>query len=301
MPLTMQQGINNAQKIVDSLVIDPMPQEFFEMQEAMFTPNPNMVKIGDIISRHPKLLGQFLGSVNQRLKRTQDDLILDAHAAVNLLGLKEIEQLFLLSYLSQSVPKSRFDQELIDRSKRASMAAAELSYWVNDIGYAEANLVAFLQDIGAIYMAREFGTPYLTTFTYQQIEYPFTAYQRETEEYQTAHTYLGSLVVHRWHLGSLLAKSLLLHHSKDLNGLLKYDSRVSHMVALIQIANGLVTLEYQVPEESEQTAERKESIELRQSMDNAIEFLGLPSNAIKAAISVLDKWGDNCTDHQASH
>lgn len=292
MPLTMQQGISNAQKILDNLTVDPMPQEFFELQEAMFAPNPNMVKIGDIIGRHPKLLGQFLGSVNQRLKRNQDDLILDAHAAVNLLGLKEIEQLFLLSYLSNSVPKSRFDQELINRCKRASIAAAELSYWVNDIGYAEANLVAFLQDIGAIYMAREFGSEYLKTLPHQQVDYPYSAYQQETEKYQTAHTYLGSLIVHRWHLGSLLSKSLLLHHSKDLDGLLKYDPRVAHMVAMIQIANGLVQLNYYHAEETE---------ELRASIDHAVQFLKLPDNAINAAISVLEKWGDSCCDHAASH
>ncbi|CAN8140034.1 HDOD domain-containing protein [Thiomicrorhabdus sp. 6S2-11] len=292
MSLTMQQGISNAQKILENLSVDPMPQEFFELQGEMFSASPNMVKIGDIIGRHPKLLGQFLGSVNQRLKRPQDDLILDPHAAVNLLGLKEIEQLFLLSYLSSSVPKTHFDQELINRSKRASIAAAELSYWVNDIGYAEANLVSFLQDIGAIYMARAYGSEYLGACNQTQLNFPFSGYQKEMEKYQTAHTYLGSLIVHRWQLGSLLAKSVLLHHSKDLQSLQKYDIRVAHMVAMIQVANGLVQLNYYQEEETE---------ELRESIDRAAQFLELPENAIKAAISVLEKWGDSCCNHGASH
>ncbi|BBP44804.1 hypothetical protein THMIRHAS_01770 [Thiosulfatimonas sediminis] len=292
MPLTMQLGISNAQKIIEQLKIEEMPQTFFELQEAMFAPHPNMVKIGDIIGKHPKLLGQFLGLVNQRLKRTSDNLILDAHAAVNLLGLKEIEQLFLLSFLSSAVPKNSFDQALVERSKRASLAAAELSYWVNDIGFSEAHLVAFLQDIGAIYMARAFGSDYLQDCIERQIHAPFSAYQQETLQYQTAHTYLGSLVVHRWQLGSLLSKSLLLHHSKDLQGLLEYDSRVAHMVALIQVANAIVEIDYyqQVP-----------SAELQDSLQRSVAFLQLPDNAIKAASAVLAKWGQSGNSHKASH
>ncbi len=55
-----------------------------------------------MISKHPELLGDFLSLTNKVLNRPQDDLILEPLAAVNLLGLQEIQHLFLSTYLKSS-------------------------------------------------------------------------------------------------------------------------------------------------------------------------------------------------------
>jgi hypothetical protein len=93
-------------------------------------------------------------------------------------------------------------KRVITHSNRAGIAVAELSYWVQDISRTKAYFVVFLQDVGAIYMMR----------------YDF-------EHYQTVHTFLGSVVARRWHLGDFLAKSILLHQGDSLEIIHHSDAR----------------------------------------------------------------------------
>ncbi|WP_319380226.1 HDOD domain-containing protein [Thiomicrorhabdus sp.] len=291
MKIDMKTGMHNAGEILQALEVKSLPAEIFELEEAMLSEAPNMVEIANIISKHPELLGEFLSISNQVLRRSQDDLIFDARAAVNLLGLQEIQQLFLLSYLQKNLPKDDRDRKLIIRSKRAAIAAAELSYWIHELPRSEAYLVAFLQDIGALYLSR-FDPTYISKFLNTELTEPFSAYERELNRYQTAHTYLGSLIARRWHLGNLLCKSILLHHTRQLESLTQYDSRVAQMVALIQLSNGLVFREF---------SDHHETEELQTSIHQAIEYLELPDKAITAANASLKKWGPNCCEHMASH
>ena len=302
MPIRTQAGMENAQEILKQLDIERVPQEIFELKEAVEQEEPNLVTVAQIISRHPKLLGQFLSIANQVLRRDPDNLILDAHAAVNLLGLDEIEKVFLASYLEKQLPRSEYNIELIKQNKRAALVAAEISYWINDLSRAEAYLVTFLQDVGALYMARHFGLDYLGSFTYPQLEKPYSAHIEEVQKYQTSHAFLGSLISSRWKLGHLLSKSILLHHSHDLHKLIDYDRRIAHMVALIHIANAIVYQEIDLKEGLEED-ETPPSLpaELEESLTQGIEILQLPDNALKAARSALEKWGMSGCDHFASH
>lgn len=291
MPISMQTGLQNAKTILHALKIENIPSEIFELQDAMLNGEPNLVEIAQIICKNPELLGDFLCISNQVLHRNPDNLILDAQAAVNILGLKDIERLFLTAYLEKSLPKSKYDCDLIRRSKRAAIAASEMFYWVSEISRAEAYLITFMQDIGALYLSRHHDA-FILDHLAEQCALPYGAYSRELQHYQTAHTYLGSLIAHKWHLGDLLSKSILLHHTRTLDNLKSYDIRLAKMVALIQLANALVVTVF---------AENYETPELIESRENAIEFLELPENAIKAGIAALNKWGINCTEHCASH
>ncbi|WP_319558071.1 HDOD domain-containing protein [Thiomicrorhabdus sp.] len=291
MKTDIKTGMHNAGEILKSIETKSLPIEVFELEEAMQAETPNMVEIANIISKHPELLGEFLAITNRVLRREEEDLIFDARAAVNLLGLQEIRQLFLMSYLQKNLPKDDSGRKLIMRSKRAAIAASELSYWINELPRCETYLAAFLQDIGALYLS-QFDDEYIATFLNTQLTEPFMAYDRELNHYQTAHTYLGSLISRKWHLGDLLCKSILLHHTKQLESLTEYDARVASMVALIQLSNGLVFREF---------SDHYETPELKESIAHAISYLQLPEKATAAATASLKKWGPNCCEHIASH
>lgn len=321
MPVNIQLGLTEAKKILATLSVESLPPEVFELQEFLLLPEPNTVEVATIISRNPELLGNFLSITNLYLRRAENDLVLEARAAVNLLGLKEIENVFIASYLEKNLPCSQSEQTILRRSKRAAIAASELAYWVSEINRTECYLCCFLQDIGSLYLARA-KKPYAVKYFKDQLAQPLTAYYEEFKALQTTHAFIGSLLAHQWHLGSLLDKSIMLHHSQDFEHLNAYDPRLAKMIALIQLANGIVsarfeahgTLEYLAPqpaqddagpmmlkEVEQQVVEYPLTEELERCHAKAIAFLGLPERALISARAALDKWGLQCRDHLASH
>ena len=292
MNIEMKEGMDEAKKLIQNLKIESMPPEIYQLEDLMLTEKPNLTEIAGLLSKNPEVLGEFLSLANKILKKNEDELILEALAAVNLMGLQEIQRLFISSYLQNNLPVSEIDRKLIKNSTRSGIAAAELSYWVPEISRTEAYFIAFLQDVGAIYMMRYYPENYAEEYLNPQLSYPVTAYESELENYHTTHAFVGSLVARRWHLGDLLCKSLLLHHYDSLEAVQNYDAKVSKMVALIQVSNVLV---YQ------QFSDHYETNEQKQIFDHAVEFLNLQPNAIESANAAIHKWGYDNHIHSASH
>lgn len=292
MKIEMKLGMDQATQLIQQIKVETVPPEIYQLEELMGAEQPNASDIAHLISKHPELLGDFLSLTNKVLNRPQDDLILEPLAAVNLLGLQEIQHLFLSTYLKKQLPTSDQDRKIILHSMRSGLAAAELSYWVNEIDRTEAYLIAFMQDIGAIFIMRHDFDHYAETYLNAQLNEPFSGYQAEFEHYQTAHTFVGSVIARRWHLSDLLSKSLLLYHQNELESVQAYAPNVAKMVALIQIANYLVFKTF---------SDHYMTEELQQSFEHARTFLALPDNAIDAAEAALKKWGNDDHMHFSSH
>lgn len=292
MKIEMKLGMDQATQLIQQIKVETVPPEIYQLEALMEAEQPNASDIAHLISKHPELLGDFLSLTNKVLKRPQDDLILEPLAAVNLLGLQEIQHLFLSTYLKKQLPTCDQDRKIILHSMRSGLAAAELSYWVNEIERTEAYLIAFMQDIGAIFIMRHDFDHYAQTYLNAQLNQPFTGYQAEFDHYQTAHTFVGSVIARRWHLSDLLSKSLLLHHQNELESVQAYAPKVAKMVAIIQVANYLVFKTF---------SDHYMTEELQQSFEHARTFLALPDNAIDAAEAALKKWGNDDHMHFSSH
>ncbi|KUJ71387.1 HDOD domain-containing protein [Thiomicrospira sp. WB1] len=292
MHLPIKAGIENATRILKTTPLDAVPPEIYELETLMQEEAPNSHDVADLLSRNPDILGEFLSLANRVLNRPEDDLILHAMAAVNIMGLDEIHHLFLSTYLQKHLPVNLTDRKLIEHDLRTGIAAAELSYWVAGISRTQAYLYAFMQNIGALVMLRYDPETYGERFLNPQMNQPVSAHQDEITHYQTAHTFVGSIIAHRWHLGETLSKTLLFHHQPDLIELESYQPSVAKMVALIHIANYLVFQHF-----SDHFMVR----ELEQLFENACDYLELPDNAISAAEAALEKWGDSGHLPEAAH
>ncbi|WP_083919074.1 HDOD domain-containing protein [Hydrogenovibrio halophilus] len=292
MHLPMKAGIENATRILKQTPMTAVPPEIYELESLMQQEAPNAHDVADLLARNPEILGEFLSLTNRVLNRPEDDLILNAMAAVNLLGLDEIHHLFLSTYLQKHLPVSLADRKLIAHDLRAGLAAAELSYWVGGIGRTQAYLYAFMQNIGALVMLRHDPEAYGERFLNPQMNQPVSAHQSEIAHYQTAHTFVGSIIARRWHLGDALSKTLLFHHQPDLIELEDYNPSVAKMVALIHIANYLVFQHF-----SDHFMVR----ELEKLYEEAVHYLALPDNAISAAEAALEKWGHSGHLPDAAH
>ena len=289
----MQSGVEGATRILSSTKLDYMPHEIIELQALLQQPEPNLNAVVDLLGHNPEIMGEFLSLVNKVHNRAQDDLVLDLHSAVHIMGLDEIEQLFISAYLMKTLPVGHTDKKILKHSMRAGIASAELSHWVYDLARCEAYLCSFMQDLGALYMIKYDAEAFIDRYFNHQLESPIQQYQMELEHYQTTHAFVGAVITKRWHLGELLSKFLVLHHQSDLQQLKGYNPRVAKMVAVNHLANYLV---YKVFSDHYMTSE------LEYLFKKAKSFLEMSDQAVHAAESALEKWGNSEVGlHSSSH
>lgn len=288
----MREGVTKASLILKTLEVETVPVEILQLHALITGDTPSIADIEAVISRNPEVMGRFLSVANKALNRPEDDLILNVSAAIHILGLDEIHQLFVLSHVLKIVPVTDTDHKILRRCMRAGIASAELTHWVYGFSRSEAFLVSYMQDIGALYMMRHDPLNYRDKVFNQQQEFPISKHQDELNHYKTSHTFVGGLITKRWNLGSLLYRSVLFHHFEDLDQLAQYDERTSKMVALNRVANFLVF---------ERFSDHYVTKELEDSFEAACDFIGVTEPMLKAADGALETWAEAQSLPEASH
>lgn len=278
-----------AQALLEKTEVPYLPQELIQLQQELQSRYPNTVTIANLISHNPELLHAFLDFVNQH--HHLDPPVQHAKTAVDLLGIEEIANLYLASALISQIAQSKAERAMLSREARAALACAELSYWIPEIQRGEAYVLGLSQNIGALFMQRV-DASYLKAFYLPQINHPYTAYKDELTHYQTAHTYVGSIIGKHWHMEKNLLQTVRYHHHRPDDPTLSSNPAIQRRVALIHLANYIVVTTLG---EAFLTEELKESLHLAQ------KILELPDIALRAATSAVLKWGKQAHLVNASH
>ncbi len=287
----MQKPLQKATQILQKVNLPTIPEEVIRLKEELHKMYPNTVTVANLISHHPELLASFLTLVNTNLTDEKQE-IKDARAAVNVLGLEDLYNIFLSSVLTNIVSESPLEKCILNHGAKAGIAAAELSYWVQDVSRSEAYMAGLMQNIGAVYLSRSEPEFYERLFN-QQLAAPVTAYQKELEHFETAHTFVGIIVAKRWHIEDDVYKAILLHHDVDFAIKTANHPHIKHLVALVVLANYVV---------SATTGEQYITHESKQLRDRAIEVLDIPrDHAIKAASAAVQKFGNKVGVTMGSH
>lgn len=286
----MQEKLATAAQIIAKLTIPTIPEEIMKLKEELHKKYPNTSTIASLISHNPELLGSFMRLVNTNVTNEKTE-IKDAKAAVNVLGLDEIYNLFLASSLTKIIAQTPLEKEILLHGAQAGLAAAELSYWVFDVSRSEAYMAGLMQNIGAVYMSRAQPERYQEIFN-AQLTNPISAYDKEIQTYKTAHTYLGIFISKKWHINPNVYKAILLHHDTDFELKTANDQKVRHIVALIMAANYVV---------SACSGEQYMTQELRDYRNLGLNVLKMPDNAMTAATGAVMKWGKSVGLSAGSH
>jgi len=286
----MQEKLALAAKILSQNNIPSIPEEIIRLKEELNKKYPNTVTIANLISHNPELLGDFLTLVNTNITSEKTE-IKDAKAAVNVLGLDEIYNIFLSSSLTKIIAQTPQEKAILSHGAQAGLAAAELSYWVFDVSRSEAYMAGLMQNIGAVYFTRSEPEKYLEIIN-SQLSNPISAYDKEMAEYKTSHAYLGTFIAKKWHINSDVYKSILMHHDTEFAVKLANNQKVRHLVSLVMLANYVV---------STNSDEQYITQELKEYRDLGKNQLDLPANAIKAANAAVIKWGSSMGLSAGSH
>jgi HD-like signal output (HDOD) protein len=286
----MHAQLTTASQILAKTAMTHLPEEVLYLQEELQKKYPNSVTLANLIGHNPELLGDFLTLVNSGITR-EDNEIKDAKAAVNLLGLDEISNLFLASSLCRNIAQTPLEKTILNHGAQAGLAAAELSFWVYGVSRSEAYLAGLMQNIGAVYLSRLYPKQYETLY-YRHLSQPFDCLDSEHEFYHTDHTQLSLLVAKKWHMDPCLYKALFLHHDPDFIAKTAQHSKVRALTALIMVANFVVA-----------GAQEEGYInqELKQYRDAGLKALNLPDNALLAAQAAVVKWGKSMHTTPGGH
>lgn len=278
----MQQQLTRAAMIIEQVGLQCIPEEVIRIREELQSNHPNTVTIANLIAHNSELLGDFLKLVNSNVT-SENCQITNAKAAVNILGLNEISDLFLASSLSNRIAQSSQEKEILKHGAQTGLAAAELSFWVYDVSRTEAYMAGLMQNIGCVYLSRSKPEEYASLFQIH-LANPENAMRHEERLFLTNHTFVGALLAKKWRLSSDIYKSILLHHDIEFIQNPTHNQKVRHLIALIMVANFVV--------ESAQ-GEHYITQEMKQYRDIGGEILNLPENAITAARAAVLKWGNS--------
>ncbi len=286
----MQQNLANAAQRFAQSAIPSIPEEIIKLKEELNKKYPNTVTIANLISHNPELLCDFLTLVNTNITSERTE-ITDAKAAVNVLGLDELYNIFLSSSLTKIIAQTPGEKAILQHGSKAGLAAAELSYWVFDVSRSEAYMAGLMQNIGAIYFSKLEPDSYFDIYK-SQLSNPITGYDKELQTYNTTHAFLGTFITKKWHISQDIYKSILLHHDSDFASKLANNPKVRHLVSLIMVANYIV---------SSNADDQYITQELKDYRKLGLDQLDLPDNALKAAYAAVAKWGNSVGLSTGSH
>jgi HD-like signal output (HDOD) protein len=236
--MDLKQQMLEAHRQLEGFEIPTIPAELLELQSLLQkTDFPDFGDVAEIIGRNTVLSGELIKVANQAQFLPKDsDPVSTIRGAIDSLGLYRLKNLvFSLGFKTQ-VSDIIFD-DLMDHSIDVANVATELGRWVSDISPDEIYLAGVFHNAGAIIMEMKFGN-YQSTF-YNTLTNCYTGLVRERKIYQAHHGVYGLLVAKKWHLDSVFAQVMLLHHQRDLSVI--KDDYVRTLVALIQVANAIVS------------------------------------------------------------
>lgn len=286
----MQLKLQKAVQIYNQTHVPTLPEELVLLQQALHAKYPNTVTIANLIAHNSELLADFLKLVNTNVT-SEKNPIKDAKAAVNVLGLDEIYNLFVSSCLTRIVAQNSAEKAIMNLSAQAGIAAAEMAFWVYDVSRSEAYMAGLMQDIGAIYMARLYDEEYHQLFA-KYAAAPLSTLPKEESIYQTSHVYVGTYLAKKWQFDPDIYKAIMLHHDAEFIAKTAQEPKVRHLVGLMMVANFIVISangdQYLTPE-------------LKAYRDLGLSALNLPENALKAATSAVLKWGNSLGSSPGGH
>lgn len=153
MPNSLHEKIHAAKEILTGQALPVMPHEILLLKEELSKKYPNTVTIAGLISKNPENLALFLKIANSSVINPEVE-IKDARAAVNMIGLGDLFNLFLTTVLTRLLVQDRTEQQILQEGIQMGIVAAELSYWVHDLSRSEAFMSGLLQNIGYLFLRR---------------------------------------------------------------------------------------------------------------------------------------------------
>jgi HD-like signal output (HDOD) protein len=233
----MEQTLRQALAAIKGVKLPELPEEVFQIEQEISSRFASTAKIAQIIEQNTTLSGEVLRLVNSpamRMKTPSKTI----REAVDKLGLINIRNLVVSSFLQRMFSGSQAYKDIMSHSVDVAFCMAELSEWVSGVSRDEAYMLGLFHNSGSLMLATKDKEGYEDVFHYGHSN-PLGLIKLEEETYQTTHTALGVLLGKKWHLPVDMLSAIFLHHIENCSDI--NNEKVRALVAMIKISNALVS------------------------------------------------------------
>ncbi|MFT5144979.1 MAG: HD-like signal output (HDOD) protein, partial [Thalassolituus oleivorans] len=268
-----------AEELLKGVMIPPQPTILVGVLNERSKPDPDLERIGDIISEDVALAASMLKVVNSPffgLRRKIGSI----HHAVRLLGIGNVVNIAsgLMLKAAFSDHCGPFMETFWKNSTRNAVVATMISRETRISSTENAYAGGLFSDCGVPVLRRRFAN-YSELFAQAQMETGTTFTEFEEAEIGTNHAVVGYMMAHGWMLPDLLAQGILQHHDpvSDFQGSGKDADESTQLQAILHTALHVCRLVDGLPASSE-WSELGESI---------LSFLGVDASFLERMVSAV--------------
>ncbi len=231
MPSIHELTREEAERLVAAIGIPPRPAVVLTVMDEKSKEEPDLMVIGDAISRDVGVAAALLKTVNSPLFGLRNPVRSIPHA-VSLLGLRQVSTL-----VNSLALKTTLNAQGIERFWDQSARIAMLSAWLaGKLGHDRdsAHLFGLFRDAGIPLLMRRFKD-YKDTLRLANQDAARGFTEIEDERHGMNHAIVGAIVARNWLLPDALREAILRHHDATLfSG--QAASEVKNLVALSHLA-----------------------------------------------------------------
>ncbi len=205
-------SVKRAEELLKGVMIPPQPTILVNVLNERSKPDPDLERIGDIISADVALAASMLKVVNSPffgLRRKIGSI----HHAVRLLGIANVVNIASGLMLKAAFADQRgpFMDTFWKHSARQAVVATMITRETRVGTVEDAYAAGLFADCGVPVLRRRFAN-YGELYAQAQIVTDFTFTEHEEEEIGTNHAVVGYMMAHGWMLPDVLAQGILQHH-----------------------------------------------------------------------------------------
>lgn len=279
----MKNKIQRAVALISKANISNLPVEIMQLKEKMMSKHPNTSEIASLINKNPELNALFIKISNLNIGKDKES-IKSAKSAIDILGMDEVERLFVAACVVNSIVITKTEAEFLLRGIKIGIAAAELSIWVHGIERAEAYMAGLLSEIGGVVLNRV-QDGYIFREYKNYLSKPISTSKEALDEFGTELSVVSALLCKKWGVSPIITKAVLLQNQNiDKNVTEKNASNTVKLTGLIGLSRSILC---EIEDATYMTEQYKKIRNMSVSMIGE-----LPSSANKAAISAVALYGD---------
>ncbi len=226
---------DEAEAIVSSFTIPPCPDVLIQVLREMRQEDPDVVRIGNLITGDVSLAAAVLKTVNSPAFGLQTKAK-SVDQAVKLMGLRNVKDITTGLLLRDSLPPGNAAvlDNFWDTSAAVAQTAALVARPLAKLDRDDAYTFALFRDCGIPLMARRFDD-YDKAFVAGLATAPSVT-AAEASRFGVEHARIGATVAKTWFLGDDLTTAIRLHHEYATLRASQVPSVVRRLVALALVA-----------------------------------------------------------------
>lgn len=233
----MQDHIQRALDAVKGHKIPELPQEVLALEKEIKSKLGSVATVAEIIEMNTTLSGEVMRIINSPVMNLKEPAS-SIRDAVHIMGLDNIYNLVVAGALKNMFGGSGFFKDIMDHSVDVAYCMADIAEWVDDVSRDEAYMLGLFHNAGALMLASVNEEAYEPIFR-SSMSNPISCIKKENERFGSNHAMIGVVVAKKWHLPVSMLNAIMMHHNQS-SARIK-DDRVRAMVAMIKIANSIVS------------------------------------------------------------